>query len=86
MSAGENFVARRCLQALGIFDEITTTSQEHIQAISGDDVAGNIAREGFEAIHRFTSLEQIEATMGRIYQDLAKKGPLWYFLFHPYGF
>ncbi len=73
LMAGGVFVARRCLQTLGIFDEITATSLEHIRGVCGDDTAKSVSREGFEAIHRFASLEQIEAIMDHIYQDLAKK-------------
>ncbi len=49
--AGEIFVARRCLQTLGIFDEITATSLDAIRSAAGADAAENIEREGFDAIH-----------------------------------
>lgn len=77
LMAGEIFVIRGCLQSLGIYDEITKTSLEGIQAVAGENVASSIKREGFETIHRFTDLDQIDSIIDRIYKDLARKGPAW---------
>jgi len=77
LMAGEIFVIRRCLQSLGIFDEIAETSLEGIRTAGGEDVAVDVEREGFEAIHRFADLDQIDAIIDRIYKDLARKGPRW---------
>lgn len=77
LMAGEIFVVRQCLQTLDIFDEIAETSLEDIRIVAGEDAAANIEREGFETIHRCTSLDQIYAITDRIYADLAQKGPGW---------
>lgn len=74
---GEIFVVRGCLQRLGIFDEVTATSLESIRAIAGDEIAANVEREGFETIHRFADLAQIDAILDRLYRNLAQKGPAW---------
>lgn len=77
LMAGEIFVVRRCLQKLGIFDEIVRTSLDDIRIVAGEDVAANVEREGFETIHRYASLDQIEAILDRIYGDVGQKGPAW---------
>lgn len=74
---GEIFVVRRCLQRLGIFDEVVATSLESIRMIAGEQVVDDVEREGFENIHRFANLEQIDAILDRLYKNLANKGPDW---------
>jgi nitrite reductase/ring-hydroxylating ferredoxin subunit len=75
--AGEIFVVRGCLQRLDIFDEITATSLDATRDVVGADAAANVQREGFDAIHRFSSLDQIEAIADNLSSRLAQKGPAW---------
>lgn len=77
LMTGEIFVIRRCLQRLGIFDEITDTSLDGIRTIAGEDAAATVEHEGFEKIHRFADLDQIDAIIDKVYKDLARKGPDW---------
>lgn len=75
--AGEIFVVRRCLQRLGIFDDVTATSLDAIRGVAGTEAAAGVAREGFDAIHRFANLDQIEAITDRIYKDATRQAPGW---------
>jgi nitrite reductase/ring-hydroxylating ferredoxin subunit len=75
--AGEIFVVRRCLQRLGIFDEITASSLDAIRSVLGADVAVDVEREGFDAIHRFANLDQIEAVIDSLCKGVAQQGLGW---------
>ncbi len=74
---GEVFVIRGCLQRLGVFDEIAATSIAGIRDAAGAEVVGKIKREGFDAIHRFASLDQIETATDKIYEHACDKAPDW---------
>ena len=75
--AGEVFLVRRCLQRLGLFDEIRETSLEAIRDLAGPSPARQIEREDFDAIHRFVALDKIEAIADRIYERAAKRVTDW---------
>jgi nitrite reductase/ring-hydroxylating ferredoxin subunit len=75
--AGEIFVARRCLQTLGIFDEITKTTLDAIKSVSGADTATDVERDGFETFHRHVNINQIEAITHSTYKGVRKSGPAW---------
>ncbi len=74
---GEVFVIRSCLQRLGVFDHIAETSLDAIRQVAGAEAAENIERGGFDAIHRFVSLDQIEAATDLIHKRATDMAPEW---------
>lgn len=74
---GEVFVIRNGLQRLGVFDEIAETSLDACKKIAGPDAAASIKREGFDAIHRFASFDQIERVTDAIHKRATEKASDW---------
>ena len=74
---GEVFVIRRCLQRLGVFDEIAATSLNAIKSVAGRKAADDVEREGFDTIHRHTSLDQLEAVTDKIHDRAIEKASDW---------
>ena len=75
--AGEIFVIRQGLQRLGVFGDVAAVSLAAIKKVAGAETAANVRREGFDAIHRFVNLQQIEAIADEIYIHATKKAPDW---------
>lgn len=77
LKAGEIFVARGCLQRLGLMDDMLNTSLEGISRVAGAEVAAKLKSEGVEHIHRHTSIEQIAEITDMIYGLAKQKAGQW---------
>ena len=74
---GEVFVIRKGLQRLGLYDHIAETSLAGVRDGAGARAAEDIEREGFDAIHRFTNLEEIESVTDAIHKRAIDMAPEW---------
>lgn len=74
---GEVFVARKCMQQLGLMEDMHATSIAGIRRVAGDEIAHTIEREGLEHIHRHCPLEQIAEITNAIYDLAEHKAKSW---------
>ena len=75
--AGEVFVIRRCMQRIGLLEQLRAASLEGIRGVVGDDIADKVDRAGFDQIHNFVDLEKLAAITDEIYRIAGKKASGW---------
>jgi nitrite reductase/ring-hydroxylating ferredoxin subunit len=75
--AGEVVVVRRCMQQLGLIEELREASLQGIRETAGSEVADRVASLGFEMIHECVGAEQIPAITDRVYEIVSRKAAGW---------
>lgn len=75
--AGELFVLRRCMQRIGLLEELRAASLEGVRRVAGAEVTAKVDAEGFDQIHRHVGLEEIAAITDEIYRVTAPHAHRW---------
>jgi len=71
--AGEVVVVRRGLQQAGLFGDMVAASLEGVRAAAGPDVAGEVARSGFDRIHELVAPGDLPAVTDAVYAVMTRE-------------